>query len=282
MADPESKADVVVEEDNEMEAFSKLESVDPRTTLTMINHFITTTTAFVNHLHVVAEQKLQRVHRNATRLDVKLRILEAKLRSIKGLEDIEAPAPAAAPAASQAASGAATVPGDALPTPPSAQPVPTAAAQSTALVVLDSNTCEADYKDYFIMLENQMPLKVVKLRCAAAGFNPDILDNRGKQVPVGGAGAAAAPVPPAGTPAGAVAGSVADAAAPVEPAAPAVPVLKLKDDPEYADFFKKLRFRIPAQHIKNMMKAAGKDPSILDLDPDSPSPNSGALAIIAE
>ena len=45
-----------------------------------------------------------------------------------------------------------------------------------------------------------------------------------------------------------------------------------KDDPKYAEYFKKLKIGVPADAVKRDMKAAGLDPAILDEDPESPSP----------
>jgi hypothetical protein len=42
----------------------------------------------------------------------------------------------------------------------------------------------------------------------------------------------------------------------------------LKDDPDYAKFFKMLKMRLPMGAVKNALQKEGKDPSIMDLDPE--------------
>ena len=42
----------------------------------------------------------------------------------------------------------------------------------------------------------------------------------------------------------------------------------LKDDPEYAKYFKMLKMGLPMGAVKNALQRDGKDPSIMDLDPN--------------
>lgn len=97
----------------------------------------------------------------------------------------------------------------------------------------------------------------------------------------GAASAAPAPAAPAAAALPAVAaGGAAAAAPPPEAAAPPPPppppapvVVKVKDDPVLAPYFRMLKIgAVPAQ-VKMKMAAEGRaDPSLLDLDPESPSP----------
>jgi len=65
-------------------------------TLEVVNHFVVQTTQFLNHFAVVCEEKLQKVDKDLTRLEITLSLLESKLQSIDG---IAAPAAATAPPA---------------------------------------------------------------------------------------------------------------------------------------------------------------------------------------
>jgi hypothetical protein len=47
----------------------------------------------------------------------------------------------------------------------------------------------------------------------------------------------------------------------------------LKDDPQYAKYFKMLKMHLPPPAVKQKMTSEGLDPSILDMDPEGPSPN---------
>ncbi len=65
-----------------------------------------------------------------------------------------------------------------------------------------------------------------------------------------------------------------------EPSPAAAPgnFIPLKEDSRYAKFFKLLTMKVPKDQLKMNMKAAGLDPSILDLDPDGPAPD-GAVSV---
>ena len=49
--------------------------------------------------------------------------------------------------------------------------------------------------------------------------------------------------------------------------------IKLKDDPMYAKYFKMLKMHLPPPAVKQKMTADGLDSSILDRNPNDPSPN---------
>lgn len=99
----------------------------------------------------------------------------------------------------------------------------------------------------------------------------------------GGAGSAAA-APPAAPAAAALPAVAAGTAAPAGPP-PAVPeapapppppapvVVKVKDDPVLAPYFRMLKIGAVAAQVKMKMAAEGRaDPALLDLDPEAPSP----------
>jgi len=50
-------------------------------------------------------------------------------------------------------------------------------------------------------------------------------------------------------------------------------VMKVKDDPMYAKYFKMLKMNIPKPAVLNKMKQDAVDSSVIDLDPEAPSPN---------
>jgi len=57
---------------------------------------------------------------------------------------------------------------------------------------------------------------------------------------------------------------------------PPPPAMLLKDDPVFAKYFKMLKFGLPISACKQKMAAEGMDPSVLDMNPDGPSPNAAA------
>jgi hypothetical protein len=50
------------------------------------------------------------------------------------------------------------------------------------------------------------------------------------------------------------------------------PLVRLKEDPQYAKFFKMLSMHIPKPAVCMKMQAEGLDPAILDMDPEKPAP----------
>jgi hypothetical protein len=56
--------------------------------------------------------------------------------------------------------------------------------------------------------------------------------------------------------------------------------LAIKDDPTFAPFFKMLKMGIPRPAVEQKMGLAGVDPRVLDMDPNSPSPNAGAMVMV--
>eukprot|EP00617_Octactis_speculum_P022014 CAMPEP_0185766450 /NCGR_PEP_ID=MMETSP1174-20130828/37315_1 /TAXON_ID=35687 /ORGANISM="Dictyocha speculum, Strain CCMP1381" /LENGTH=50 /DNA_ID=CAMNT_0028450153 /DNA_START=1 /DNA_END=150 /DNA_ORIENTATION=- len=49
--------------------------------------------------------------------------------------------------------------------------------------------------------------------------------------------------------------------------------MKLKDDPEFTKYFKMLKMHLPKGAVAAKMVGEGKDPAVLDMDPEGPSPN---------
>ena len=252
------------------------QGVNTRKMLTIVNHFVTTTTGFLNRLSRVSEERLQKVSRDITRIDVKLKVLEAKLASIKGLESTTAD----------------PVPGDSkTEQKEDDSPKPSAAtSQDDEMVELNSKTCSAAYTKFFKMVEMMIPLEAVKLKCASAGLDPTLLDKFGQQVPVSIAQGNASPSDNSGaalqddeskTAVEATAGTEIVAVDQTKAQEEDKPVMKVKDDPTYKQFFRMLKIRVPVPHIKAKMAAHGLDPSIIDMDPDAPSPSAGGGGVSA-
>ena len=53
--------------------------------------------------------------------------------------------------------------------------------------------------------------------------------------------------------------------------------VSLENDPEFAKYFKMVKMGVPLASVQHKMRGAGLDPSVLEMDPASPSPNSSAL-----
>ena len=62
-----------------------MQPVALRKTTALINHFIVSTTKFLNHFSSIAEEKLEKLSQSVERVEVELDILEAKLEKIEGV-----------------------------------------------------------------------------------------------------------------------------------------------------------------------------------------------------
>eukprot|EP00934_Nitzschia_sp_Nitz4_P006014 Nitzschia sp. Nitz4//scaffold124_size66437//25636//38731//NITZ4_006111-RA/size66437-processed-gene-0.6-mRNA-1//1//CDS//3329534552//6004//frame0 len=99
---------------------------------------------------------------------------------------------------------------------------------------------DPEYEKYFKMLKMGLPVGAVKNALSRDGKDPGIMDldpNKSLKSQTGG-GAAEDTGPP------------------------------LKDDPEYAKYFKMLAMGLPLGAVKNALSRDGKDPSIMELDPN--------------
>eukprot|EP00470_Lotharella_oceanica_P004233 CAMPEP_0170173310 /NCGR_PEP_ID=MMETSP0040_2-20121228/6573_1 /TAXON_ID=641309 /ORGANISM="Lotharella oceanica, Strain CCMP622" /LENGTH=465 /DNA_ID=CAMNT_0010414419 /DNA_START=40 /DNA_END=1437 /DNA_ORIENTATION=+ len=209
----------------------KIEPIPSRKILMIVNHFVVSTTDFVNKLLVHCEHKLGKISVDVQRLEILLRILEGKLDSIDWLKaqikdeppKQDAPAPAA-----DSASSAAPPPPSGVPPPPGAAAappdakaaaVPEAQAPVPAPVEKGPKLKEDPrFVKYFRMLNFGVPRPVIEMKMQQEGVDPGILnlDPEGPASAAGGAPPAAAAAP--------AAAPAAPKAAPVPPApAPAAP-----------------------------------------------------------
>lgn len=252
-----------------------------RKTLVMINQFVVTTTRFLNRFANLCDDKLSAVSSDISKLQTTMSILETKLSSVPGLV-------AAATAADTSA-----IP-DVEPQQPQTQSTPTPSPSTAAATSMDTSAASApsgppakedpNYMAYFKLIRLGMPIEQVKLKCQAEGNDPNVLDHPDEPImlalpaPVPVAAPAAAPAaPPASTAlvtaegdGGSNEGAIVATDAPL---ADDPDVMKVKDDPMFAKYFKMLMVGIPNPVVKHKMTMDGLDPSILDLSPSSPSPN---------
>ncbi|KAL3945643.1 MAG: hypothetical protein SGBAC_000299 [Bacillariaceae sp.] len=99
---------------------------------------------------------------------------------------------------------------------------------------------DPEYTKYFKMISMGLPVDAVKNALTRDGKDPGVMDldpSKSVQFQLGKNGKKDTGVP-------------------------------LKDDPEYAKYFKMLGMGLPLGAVKNAFERDGKDPSVLDLDPD--------------
>ncbi|XP_071113256.1 WASH complex subunit 3-like [Haliotis cracherodii] len=175
--------------------YTKVEAIHQKRTIAFINHFITHTASFLNRFSGVCEQKLEQLSNRIQHLEISMSLLEAKLSSVPGLENVTVAASSsttttvtdssatpttttAAPASSATAAPApSTVPGD---------PGAAAAAAPEEAKPTMTVSQHPSYTRFFKMVQVGVPAMAVKNKMIAEGLNPDLLDNPDAPAPDGG------------------------------------------------------------------------------------------------
>lgn len=167
--------------------YSKVDPIHQKRTLTFLNHFLVHTTSFLNHFATVCDEKLENLLIRIQRLEASMSILEAKLSSIPGLDDITL--------SSQASENVNEPPPPLAqtqdPDTPAAHPQTdvqssdTAPAQSEPEQSVLKVSQDPRFAKYFKMVNLGVPVAAVKLKMSAEGVNADILDNPDAPAPPG-------------------------------------------------------------------------------------------------
>lgn len=112
--------------------YLQVKPLDRKQLLAFINHYVAHTVRFLNKFSGVCEEKMTRIESQIQRLEVTLSILETKLSSIPGLDDIQAAQSNQTPPSQQTSSTAAPTteqapapPGPGVPAPPPPPPAAT-------------------------------------------------------------------------------------------------------------------------------------------------------------
>ena len=148
--------------------YSRVTPINQKRIVAFLNCFVTSCVAFLNRFSVTCERKLMTLNDKLTKLESSLSILEAKLNSVPGLDDIvlidSKPPPVLAEAASNENSEKQGTNKDE--TPSKAEPVAPPAKPAVP-----------DYlMKYMKMVNMGVPEGAVKQKMAAEGHNPDLLD----------------------------------------------------------------------------------------------------------
>ncbi|CAI9734175.1 WASH complex subunit 3-like [Octopus vulgaris] len=176
--------------------YTKCEAIYQKRTLAFLNHFITHTVRFLNKFSGVCEEKLETMSYRIQRLEIMMNILEAKLSSIPGLENVVAPTPESTSSPSAVANTPSqptepvqqttkeATPSAADPTTPA---TPAAAPPATPEEPKKTVSQDPRYMKYFKMLSG-VPEPAVKIKMQQEGLNPSLLDDPKAPAPPGGSG----------------------------------------------------------------------------------------------
>ncbi|XP_067675620.1 WASH complex subunit 3-like [Haliotis asinina] len=173
--------------------YTKVEAIHQKRTIAFINHFITHTASFLNRFSGVCEQKLEHLSNRIQHLEISMSLLEAKLSSVPGLENVTVAASSsttttvtdssATPSTTTAAPASSAT---AAPAPSTAPGDPGAAAAAEEAKPTMTVSQHPSYARFFKMVQVGVPAMAVKNKMIAEGLNPDLLDNPDAPAPDGG------------------------------------------------------------------------------------------------
>ncbi|XP_057711426.1 WASH complex subunit 3 isoform X2 [Corythoichthys intestinalis] len=169
---------------------TKVPAIQQRRMVAFLNQFIVHTVRFLNNFSTVCEEKLANISLRIQQIETTLCILEAKLSSIPGLEDVTVD-PIGRPQNIQTNGRGASGPGqtecppDVLPPPEPPQSTPD---DMPKPVEANAMTVAKDprYAKYLKMIHVGVPVMAIRNKMITEGLDPDLLDKPDAPVPDAG------------------------------------------------------------------------------------------------
>ncbi|XP_010902148.1 WASH complex subunit 3 [Esox lucius] len=171
---------------------TKVPAIQQRRVVAYLNQFIVHTVRFLNRFSTVCEEKLASISLRIQQIETTLSILEAKLSSIPGLEDVrvegvsprpatEANGPVAVPSQPKTHMAVAVSPPEApskTPEPPQGRNAAEASGEGLMTVAKDPQ-----YARYLKMVQVGVPVMAIKNKMVLEGLDPNLLDTPDAPVP---------------------------------------------------------------------------------------------------
>ncbi|KAK2834663.1 hypothetical protein Q7C36_015364 [Tachysurus vachellii] len=169
---------------------TKVPAIQQRRIVTFLNQFIVHTVRFLNRFSTVCEEKLSTISLRIQQIETTLSILETKLSSIPGLEDVTVDRVDRRPSAETngPAVGSSAPAGSTVPSPPSEVPGQgqegsqgpkgEPAADNVMTVAKDPR-----YARYLKMVQVGVPVMAIKNKMILEGLDPNLLDSPDAPVP---------------------------------------------------------------------------------------------------
>lgn len=172
---------------------TKVPAIQQRRMVAHLNQFIVHTVRFLNRFSTVCEEKLANISLRIQQIETTLSILEAKLSSIPGLEDVQVEglgqrqvSAVTVPTSQTAREISTAVP---LPSPETTKNLPEPVQDLKADPVGDNVTTVAKdprYARYLKMVHVGVPVMAIKNKMVLEGLDPNLLDTPDAPVPDGG------------------------------------------------------------------------------------------------
>ncbi|CAL8318838.1 unnamed protein product [Lota lota] len=175
---------------------TKVPAIQQRRVVAYLNQFIVHTVRFLNRFSTVCEEKLSNISLRIQQIETTLSILEAKLSSIPGLDDVTIDSISQRPAAAAETNGLTANPnlqpgGPAAVTslPPAQDSGSIVAPEPKVDLVVDNVVTVARdprYARYLKMVQVGVPVMAIKTKMVLEGLEPSLLDTPDAPVPDAG------------------------------------------------------------------------------------------------
>ncbi|KAK6314775.1 hypothetical protein J4Q44_G00143040 [Coregonus suidteri] len=174
---------------------TKVPAIQQRRVVAYLNQFIVHTVRFLNRFSTVCEEKLASISLRIQQIETTLSILEAKLSSIPGLEDVRVEGVGQRPATEVNGPVAVVVPSQpqtpiavAVPLPPpEASPnIPEPGSAEAAGECWMTVAKDPRYARYLKMVQVGVPVMAIKNKMVQEGLDPNLLDTPDAPVPDAG------------------------------------------------------------------------------------------------
>ncbi|XP_072528595.1 WASH complex subunit 3 isoform X2 [Salminus brasiliensis] len=171
---------------------TKVPAIQQRRVVAFLNQFIVHTVRFLNRFSTVCEEKLATISLRIQQIETTLSILEAKLSSIPGLEDVtvdgvsqRASTETNGPAVGSSGTAASNVPSSPPEAPTQGQEGP----QEPKKEAVEDNVItvakDPRYARYLKMVQVGVPVMAIKNKMLLEGLDPSLLDSPDAPVPDG-------------------------------------------------------------------------------------------------
>lgn len=169
---------------------TKVPAIQQRRVVAFLNQFIVHTVRFLNRFSTVCEEKLSTISLRIQQIETTLSILEAKLSSIPGLEDVTvdgvSPRPSTetnGPSVGSSGAAASAIPSS----PPEVQTQGQESPQEQKKEAVADNVMtvakDPRYARYLKMVQVGVPVMAIKNKMILEGLDPSLLDSPDAPVP---------------------------------------------------------------------------------------------------
>nr|XP_020660070.1 WASH complex subunit 3 isoform X2 [Pogona vitticeps] len=166
---------------------TKVPAIQQKRTVAFLNQFVIHTVQFLNRFSTVCEEKLSALSLRIQQIETTLNILDAKLSSIPGLEDVKSEVSSTG-ITNGPVPQASIDPQSTTVSPHLKGSVPEVAQQRTEEAAKNVTTVAKDprYARYLKMVQVGVPVMAIRNKMISEGLNPDLLETPNAAVPAWG------------------------------------------------------------------------------------------------